>query len=263
MALAGLLWGLAALVRKVALGFALLSLLAQSRWETRRLARGQILGFLLGLIIALSPWVIRNYAYHGRLILISTDTMFQLWAGNNDEVFQAYTTYKTPYGRLKDRYATFGETDREREAAAYGKAIGFIREEQPEWFFLKIGVGFKRLFVRDNFVLRHLRNGSYGPPTAAKHAGLYVLTMLGELAAIVIAIIILIRAEGGPRKAAVVAILLYALAVHVFTAAISRHRLVIELVPLLLAGVAWRGWTRRRLSVCGLLIGVVLVSCLL
>jgi hypothetical protein len=263
MLVAGLLWGLAALVRKVALGFALLSLLAQWRWEPRHLPKGQIVSFLLGLIITLSPWAIRNYAYHGRLVTISTDTMFQLWAGNNDEVFRAYTIYKTPYGRLKDRYTTFGDTDRDREAAAYGKAIDFIRREQPEWFFRKIRMGLKRLFVRDNFVLRHLRNGSYGSPTAAKHRAMYALTMLGELAVIVLGIVMLIRAEAGPRKAAVVVILLYALAVHISTTAISRHRLVIELVPLLLAGVAWRGWTRRSLSICGMLIGVVLLSALL
>jgi hypothetical protein len=262
MAAAGLLWGIASLIRQIGFGFALISLFAQWRWDRRTVSVRHVSVFLLGLVIAMAPWVIRNYHHHGRLVLVSTDTMFQLWAGNNDEVFEPYTTDPTPFEKLRGHYSTFGRNDREREIVAYHRALDFIRIEQPQWLFRKVGAGLRRLFVPDNFVLRHMRDGSYGELSTGRRKSLYAGTILGEAVIIVLGIVMLVRARHGPRTAAVLLMVLYALAVHLFTVAVSRHRLVIELVPLGLAGVAWRPWTRRSAALAALCLAVVVVSAL-
>ncbi|MCG8353907.1 MAG: glycosyltransferase family 39 protein [Chloroflexales bacterium] len=82
--LCGVIWGLAALTRAVALLFipmaALLFLLFSERH--RRVQSVRIAGFLLlGAALTIGPWTLRNYLIHDRLILVDTNGGISMWYG--------------------------------------------------------------------------------------------------------------------------------------------------------------------------------------
>ena len=81
---AGLVWGLAALVRPVAL--ALPCFVAAHAWfggfGARRTGGRLVAWFSLGMLVVVAPWVLRNYATTRRFVPVSAQAGFALWASS-------------------------------------------------------------------------------------------------------------------------------------------------------------------------------------
>ena len=250
-AAAGALWACAALLRKITIGF-FVAAIAIHWWRDRerpaesRVGARQVGAAVLAFALVLAPWVVRNQVRLGSPVLVSTDSMYQLWAGNQEGPYPAYTTFRTPFKAWKGAYRDFADHPLEREAEARRRALAFIAAEQPLWFFRKVSSGLQRLFDPDNFVLRIARLGQYGELSPAMRWFLRIATVLGEAAVLAWGIVALVRARWGTRKWIVLALLLWALTVHLAAVATTRHRLAIELLPLLLTGVPLEPWTRGR-----------------
>jgi Glycosyltransferase family 87 len=85
---AGLVWGLATLVRPVTLllpPFVLAALLPR-RTRAWREALAATLTFTLGMAVVLAPYTARNYARSGRLVPVSAQVWMNLWAASLAEV---------------------------------------------------------------------------------------------------------------------------------------------------------------------------------
>ncbi len=82
--LCGVVWGLAALTRAVALFFIPIAVLALVLLSERQ-TRDQVIraaGFLLlGAVLIIGPWTLRNYLVHDRLILADTNGGVSMWYG--------------------------------------------------------------------------------------------------------------------------------------------------------------------------------------
>ena len=87
--LAGMVWGLATLVRPVTLllpPFVLAVLLLRRRTRPWRTALGAALVFTLGMGAVLAPYTARNYARSGTLIPVSAQVWMNLWAASLSDV---------------------------------------------------------------------------------------------------------------------------------------------------------------------------------
>jgi len=76
--LAGVLLGLSALTRAVALGF--LGLI--TAWRVRRESRVVALVLVAGAIVAIAPWTVRNYKVYGEFPMVSAGGGVNFWIGN-------------------------------------------------------------------------------------------------------------------------------------------------------------------------------------
>ncbi len=155
VALAGALFGLAALTRSAVLPFlplAALWLAARTADDRRRTANGSRLvsivrhpssaihrlpsaaGLLLAAALTIAPWTIRNYVAYGRPILIETGLSFNLWFFSDphesrDEIYQALRSISNPAERAD--YATARGLARLREDPSL-----LVRRLLPNWFAL-------------------------------------------------------------------------------------------------------------------------------
>ncbi len=91
---AGLMLGLAGLVREVAVPLAMVLALVVGLWigRTYSLRRGVALGvaLLIGTGLAILPWTVRNYAIFGEIVPIALNGPINLYIGNNPEATGAY-----------------------------------------------------------------------------------------------------------------------------------------------------------------------------
>ncbi len=112
----GVLLGLSALCRPVALGVAPF-VLAYVGWKaTGARRRLKVLFFLLAAGAVVLPWTVRNAMVFRHFVLISTGSGLHLWRGNN-EVSQgdADDRHLIPFGDLwKERVACLGTVEREK-----------------------------------------------------------------------------------------------------------------------------------------------------
>jgi hypothetical protein len=250
-AAAGALWGLAALTREIALPFFALSLAQQGlrAWlglETWR--RAAVLG--LAFAATLAPWLIRNAALEGRPVF-TTSSGFNLWAGNQSELAPAYSWQSHRLGLYYQHYLGFGASELERDDVARARALAFIGAEQPRWLWRKPWMGLTHLFEPDNYAMRRLRLGHYGPLAPAARRALAVATLLGEALVLAWGIFRLARLPPSPRRNLVVGMLGVAIAIHILSVADARHRLVLELLPLATAGARLAPRAPGRLALAG------------
>ena len=168
-ALAGLLFGAAALTREIALpvaGAGVLWAVVAARPGERRAAavRGAlVLGFASLVVL---PWTLRNYGHFGRVLPISSVGWIAVGEGNALE--GARWLRPAAPGRSEFRrevLAIPGEA--ERAAWARRRTFAIIAQQQPAWIFRKLAHNVPLLLSPDAFQLYKLRNGSYGDVSAA------------------------------------------------------------------------------------------------
>ncbi len=134
-AVAGLLFGLAALTRELALylapiaGLWLLRPGLEGRWRPSRQVLRNVSALGLGLVLCVAPWTLRNALVFKAFIPVSTMGGLNLWQGNTRTLnhLQIYEILEGVDGPVaQDRY-----TKR--------MAWESIRDRQPRWIFEKLG----------------------------------------------------------------------------------------------------------------------------
>jgi 4-amino-4-deoxy-L-arabinose transferase-like glycosyltransferase len=173
---AGVLAGLAALVRSVALIFIALA----CGWLLWRRRPGLAAVALAGALVVVAPWTIRNLITHGRLIVVAADGGVTFWTGNhplaigegdmaaNPAIKAAHAAFKEPLSHL---------TPEQREPYYYRAAISWIAEHPASAITLMM----KKFFytwvpIGPSYTLHSAR---YYWATVAAYVPLLLLACLG------------------------------------------------------------------------------------
>jgi 4-amino-4-deoxy-L-arabinose transferase-like glycosyltransferase len=234
-AVAGLLWGLAILVRETSLYFTPFAAawLAWPREGRRWRAEG--LAFFLAAFVVVAPWTLRNWiVFEGAFVPVSTAGGQNLFQGNC--LIERDETY-----RLVD--AVPGRIAQYRFARDQGLAC--IRDRQPGWVFEKLREQMPMFWEADSLALIHLKRGAYGafvPAAAIMLAAVVLLPYLVLLPGLVVG---LARAVAGGSRGALllVGFLVYYNAIHVATHGFARYRLPVMPIVMLLAAWAYTRWS--------------------
>jgi preprotein translocase subunit Sec61beta len=145
---AGLLSGVAILVRPAHLLF-LPAFLGWLVWRRR----GQAAALVLAASVAIvGPWTARNYAHHGRFVLVASEGGVTFWTGNHPEAtgegdMAANPQLKVASLALRARHPSLSEEAMEpvyyREALAWMAAhpMDWLRLELRKAFFLVVPIG--------------------------------------------------------------------------------------------------------------------------
>lgn len=276
----GLLLGLAALVRSSGL----VLLVASLAWLLFRGGRRALLPALalVGVCaLVLAPWSLHASKRSGRVVLVDTNSGYNLWSGNNPYVprdLQGVWGVGLPlqngteeaWGErlrakgLDPAFARFlpggdWRMDLPARMAAAGiddvsSAAGddYFREEalrgirrDPTAFLARVPRRLAAFWSPDVFLPRHLLRDWYGPVPSALAAALLALTWAASAVPLLMGPAALLSLRASPFRSLLLVWLVASLAVHAATFGVSRmHE---PLVPLLvLAVAAWR-WGEAEL----------------
>ena len=242
-AVAGLGFGLAALVRELALGVAA----ACACWwlfpgrsaapppggRRAAAARGALALALAALVVA--PWTLRNARVLGRFVPVSTVGWFALAEGNSLE----HPDWLLPDGPEQRRFHAGYFTRRDelqRLDYARAHALARIRAEQPLWLARKAVRNLALLLHPDEVLRTKLRRGAYGDRPPAEIRVLLAAAAPAWAALFTAAVLGIAAARAGGRRRLLLLVLGGVAAVHVLSNATPRFRL--PWLPILCAAAA-------------------------
>jgi 4-amino-4-deoxy-L-arabinose transferase-like glycosyltransferase len=233
-ALAGLLFGAAALTREIALPVAAAGAFwtcISARPGERRAAAARGALVLACACLVMSPWVVRNYGQLGRFLPISSVGWIAVGEGN--ALTGAQWLRPAAPGRREFRrevLAVRGEA--ERVDYARRRTLEMIAEQQPAWIFRKLTHNVPLMLSPDAFQLYKLRNGSYGDVSPAV---VRLVTIATVLAYGLVACLGAFGVAAARRDRRLLACLVFGTVVglHVLANANSRFRM--PWMPLLMA----------------------------
>ncbi len=234
-ALAGALFGLAALVRPntvVLLPGLALGLLPVLRRERRPWAVPALVA-ALALVAVVTPWVVRNHAVHGRWFFIATGGGRQFWVGNN---FRATGETRAPtQWNAAERDSLHRLPDEiERERWHYREGMRFVRAEpgRAAWLYL---VRLGNLFA-------------LWPETFSRTAYVSVWSRWAQgLASVVLfagVALALARRRSDPAVAPLIGAIVSFALVNALFFTVLRYRMAFEPCLLWLAGAGWASLAR-------------------
>jgi hypothetical protein len=251
-AAAGILFGLAALVRETALVAAPLAALwlVFGRWRGVRRA----LAFLGACVLVVLPWTLRNGWATGALVPVATRATFNVWLGNTTEPWdQVYREYhETPGGPVA------------QSRHALDEATRCIWDRQPTWILEKLAHEIPAFFGINDHVVIHVQRGAYALPLAARWLVL-ATTALPFLAVVGLALPGFVAVYRERYGSLLIGFCVFYLGLHVVAFASTRFRLPVLPVLFLLAGrtldlgttASWRTLDRGR-RVATVVLGVSL-----
>ena len=243
-ATAGLLCGLAALVRETALvaaPAAALWLLLGRREGGRRAAV-----FLGACLVTILPWTLRNWQATGELVPVATRASFNLWLGNTtepwDDVYREY--HATPGGPVA------------QSRLALDEAMHTVWERQPTWILEKLARELPAFFGVTDHAVIHVQRGAYDIPRPARWLVL-AAAALPFLLTVALALPGFVAVARERYGSVLVGFGCFYLALHIVAFASTRFRLPVLPVLFLLAartldlGIAesWRRLTRPQRAV--------------
>jgi 4-amino-4-deoxy-L-arabinose transferase-like glycosyltransferase len=247
----GLVLGLAALTREVALGVAVAIgvwwiLEAQPAGRLRAARHGLLVCVVAMLVVA--PWTLRNARVLGAFVPVSTIGWFAAGEGNTFEASNWLADRGPMHLVYKARYF---QTPGELARADVAKRWTFQRvaEEQPDWALRKLVREGALLLSPDTYLRYKIDAGAYGEVDAGLRLALVVVAggawlVLAFFSALGVAV------APAPQRHLALLVLAVPGAVHLLTNATSRFRA--PWLPLLLvfAAYAWqeRGGLRQQLS---------------
>lgn len=237
---AGLLFGLAALVRETGLplGAVLGLVVGVWAWRVGMRARGVLLGatVLLGTVLVIFPWSVRNYSIFGRIVPICTNGPVNFYIGNNPEATGVYQ-WRLP----AEAQAVWNRPDEGSSNELFASrlaardALAFVRAHPSRTMALVP----RRLWAL------------WGPPVAL-HAGFGVDALVRSAAAALwfaclgLGVLGLWRMRREPLAWFIVGACLTAVAVHAATFGDVRFRAAHEYMLMLPAGAVVAGLWRER-----------------
>lgn len=225
-ALAGLLFGLAALTRETAIPIAIVAG-GWSWWVAprgiRRAATRQSALLLACAALTVVPWTLRNHEVLGRWVPVATVGWFAAAEGNAMEGFRQRAGGPR-WWKFKVAYLqTQGEM--ERTDFARDRTLAMIREDQPSWIFQKLFRNTLLLFAPDATLFYKIRGGSYGTPPRSVLAFLLVANTLLYTLIIVGGVLGVAQARGSGRCALACAIFATVIALHALVNSVARFRM--------------------------------------
>jgi hypothetical protein len=267
---AGVLFGLAALTRELAMYLVPLAALwllrpgrgegwpARGEWWPSAPARRRAAALVLGLVLTVAPWTVRNAIVFHAFIPISTMGSLNLWQGNTTvthlEIYEVLAKMGGPLAQ--DRYCR-------------RMAWETIRERQPLWILEKLGEQMPEFWKAGSEVLDHLvGRAACGPLSDRTLVGLEIVLVGPYLVALFLFLLALVRvpltAGGGLLLLLLAA---YNLA-HVVAYATTRFRLPVMPVVLIFVAALLAGWGKGALRPLrgwrrGLFVGLVLLTLVL
>lgn len=110
-----------------------------SLWLVWKRQGRALAAFWIGLLLVLAPWTARNYAHHGRLVVIASDGGVTFWTGNNpiatgEGDMAANPQLKIANQALRARYPDLNEE--QLEPIYYRESLGWIRAHPLDWIAL-------------------------------------------------------------------------------------------------------------------------------
>jgi hypothetical protein len=240
-AAAGLLCGLAALVRETAL----VAAPAAALWLFlgRREGGRRALVFLGICVVTVLPWTLRNWQATGAVVPVATRASLNLWLGNTtapwDEVYREY--HGTRGGPVA------------QSRQALDEAVRAVWRRQPAWVFQKLARELPAFFGVNDHTVIHVQRGAYDLPPPARWLVLAaaVFPLLLTMALAVPGIMPAARERYGSL---LVGFGCFYLALHVVAFASTRFRLPVLPVLFLLAartldlgvGASWLALSRTQ-----------------
>jgi 4-amino-4-deoxy-L-arabinose transferase-like glycosyltransferase len=271
----GLFFGLAALVRPVALYFLVFWLPWLAIKDTDR-SRGRqtVLAIALGCLLAIAPWTLRNAVVYRAFAPIDATLGVNLWRGNANPAVANWDFGFDRRPRNDGAPPGFAECQDssliDRDRCNVSRSLAMIARS-PVAFARRVPTKLLDLVNPTSFLVRHARWGLYGTMSLGSVFVLTLLVVVSYTAVVLMAAAGLIAfpnqnlpSPSGLARQLVVALILYTLALHAITFGMSRFRL--PLLPFLFpfAVLAWSRWRdfsaistpRRRaiLLTCALLI---------
>jgi len=255
-AVAGVVWGLAVLVRETSLyATPLVALWLFSRRAPGSRARAA--AFLLAALLAVAPWTYRNWVVFRAFVPVSTAGGLNLWQGNAGiPREQIYVLYDAVQGRV-EQY---------RHARAMG--IRAVIDRQPWWIFEKLRDEMPPFWEADSLALIHIRRGAYGMVGSGWAFAAALLIMLPYLALLALFVAGLARVPASRELLVLLGFLALHNLLHVATHGFARYRLPVMPVLFVIAGY-WLATrrigspapvTRRRLGLAAAAALVLAVS---
>ena len=233
---AGILWGLAALTREVALLLAPVGLV----WAMRRGTRAWRVpcAFVLGLLLTIAPWTLRNALVFRAFIPISTMGAENLWVGNAPELgLEGISPILDQAG---------GPVEQDRLARS--RALEAIGRRQPLWLLEKLVEQMPAFWSAGSEILDHLEGRLVCGPLSGRAvfaaraliAGPYLVVLAGFVLGLC-----LVRPSG--PAALMLAVLAADNLIHVVVFASPRFRLPVLPVLLVIGSAAVVRWREGRL----------------
>ncbi len=278
-ALAGVLFGLAALTRPViftALPLLALWTLLQARRDGRAWGPWAISYAVLAVVctLVILPWTVRNARATGAFILIDSNGPFNFLVGTQpDAAFVDKDNVWTKYFGVVggDSYEHAVKLD---PARAQSLAMTAARQNiaaDPGRFVRKSLWEAGHLWTADSFLLRHLRNSWYGPVPLWAIAGVTVVSVSFFMILVVAGFAGLSTAPPGPYRGVALLLLIHSTVLFGLVYSLSRYLLPLHAVlaiPAAAALVAVRstavavvrdGPLRRRAAFWAALLAVAIV----
>jgi 4-amino-4-deoxy-L-arabinose transferase-like glycosyltransferase len=269
----GVLFALAAYVKSSLLF--LLPVLALAlilfREGERRAALRSVAIAAAAWLACIAPWTARNWEVHGGFVLMDSSGPFNFWRGNQPrayvrrrfgsdwnvhfaEPFHAWS--QSPVSEVGgreflDQVREHVEQPTDLQVMEVGTkvAVDYIRE-QPAWFLERAWYKLVDLWNPTSFVMRHLEKRGYGPISRGTELALSWACVLSYLVAAGFGAIGLWKVCNDERGKLVLLLIGYYTAIHVVTFALTRFRLPILPLLMVLAGfaivLAWDRWRGAR-----------------
>lgn len=233
LVLAGAAVGYGILTREMLLYFVpvvLLWLWRRAGWSVRSTA-GPALVFVAAAGAIVLPWTARNYALHGRLVLVSTTRWLPIAQGNVLPKRGSNLALGWSRDVAREYAATTGEI--EREEFAKQAALRAIRDEQPAWIFRKLQRNTYLLLTPMTQLSRYAERGWFGEGAGQKRAeALVPLEAWVYVVLLTLGVAALWVVPDERTKLLVVGLLLVHFAIY--TVANANHRFRVPLQPFLL-----------------------------
>jgi hypothetical protein len=238
-AAAGVLFGLAALTREVALPIcaacALWSVAVSPRPRGPALRRAALCLAMAAAVVA--PWTARNARLLDRFVPVATVGVFAAREGNTfsrddwrRSELAALKAFRAEYFAIPDEAA--------RLDFARRQALDLVRAEQPLWLAKKLARTAATLWSPDSYLFLKISRGAYGEPGPWTVRLLLVVAALGYVALVVGAIAGAAGAQGRGRRAFPALVLGVFFLVHVLANSAARFRLPILALLLVYASHA-------------------------
>jgi 4-amino-4-deoxy-L-arabinose transferase-like glycosyltransferase len=196
--------------------------------------------FALGTAVVLLPWAARNYAHHGRFVLVASDGGVTFWTGNNalatgEGDMAANPDIKIESLRLRREHPDL--TEEQMEPVYYREAFSWIRAHPAAWAGLELKKAFYLVVP-------------IGPSYRLHSAAYFVLSALSYAVLLPLAILGVVRA-GAARWRTPGLWLMFASAIAVCLVFFPQERFrlpVIDPVLVIFAGTLVSRWPREQTS---------------
>ena len=238
-AVAGLLFGLAALTRELALYLAPIAALwllrpgPEGRWRPSPQALRNVAALVIGLVLCVAPWTLRNALVFKAFIPVSTMGGLNLWQGNTLTLhhLQIYEILEGVDGPVaQDRYSK-------------RMAWESIRDRQPMWIFEKLVAQMPRFWragseIADQMIWRE----ACGPLPVRTRVLLEAVTITPWILLLGPFLLGLVRVRWNAAGGFLLVLLAAYNMAHVVALATTRYRLPVVPVVFIVAAALIVGW---------------------